>query len=71
MYSSGSIKERERTTDSLKKYPEGDKVVSYQKRGHLEMQTDPSYYHFYFKKELIKTDSTSGGETIRENRSSH
>ena len=42
MYSSGSIKERERTTDSLKKYPEGDKVVSYQKRGHLEMQTDPN-----------------------------
>lgn len=74
MYSSGSIKERERglLTPYLKKYPEGDKVVSYQKRGHLEMQTDPSYYyHFYFKKELIKTDSTSGGETIRENRSSH
>ena len=79
MYSSGSSikeRERERTTDSLKKYPEGDKVVSYQKRGHLEMQTDPSYYYYtttisIFKKELIKTDSTSGGETIRENRSSH
>ena len=67
-------RERGLLTPYLKKYPEGDKVVSYQKRGHLEMQTDPSYYyyyHFYFKKELIKTDSTSGGETIRENRSSH
>ena len=63
MYSSGSIKERERTTDSLKKYPEGDKVVSYQKRGHLEMQTDTNNHSIL--KELIKTDSTSGGETIK------
>ena len=38
-----------------KKYPEGDKVVSYQKRGHLEMQTDPSYIlPFLFQKRTHK-----------------
>ena len=56
MYSSGSIKERGLLTPYLKKYPEGDKVVSYQKRGHLEMQTDPSYIllPFLFQKRTHK-----------------